>query len=178
MKVPIGADRGTVWVAAAGIMAGAGYLASSAPFWPSLLLFVNLFALALYDWHSFRLPNLLTAVFFISGGLYLLAAPYVPVADHLIGAAVGLFIFPAINFLYKRLRGRDGIGMGDAKLLAGIGLWMTWQALPFVLLTASLTGLMFAGLIYASKKTITRASKLPFGTFLCFGCWTVWLVAW
>ena len=169
---------GLVFVALLGLIVGTVFWATQAPAWPSLLLFTNLFALALYDWYSFRLPNLMTATYFLSGILVLWADPPLAATDHIIGAVVGLLLFPAINLLYKQLRGRDGIGLGDAKLLAGTGLWLGWQALPPVLLLASLGGLVFAALSMLARRDITRETKLPFGPFLCFGTWLWWLWLW
>lgn len=162
-------------IAIIGLLAGALFWLSHAPFWQSLALFVNLYVLALYDWRSFRLPNSLTATLFLSGAVYLVTTPDLDVFHHIIGSTAGLLFFPTLNSIYKRLRGRDGIGMGDAKLLAGIGLWLGWQALPHVLLAASLTGLLYAGGRSVSMGKIASTTKLPFGVFLCFATWLIWL---
>ena len=59
----------------------------------------------------------------------------------LIGAAAGWLALVALAWLYRRLRGREGLGGGDPKLLAGIGAWLGVLQLPFVLLGAGLVGL-------------------------------------
>jgi len=168
-------NRGTLVTAAMGLLAGSLYWYSEAPQWQTLVLFTNLYALALYDWHHFRLPNLLTATFFLSAALFVFVSPGLNITPHIVGAVIGLVFFPILNLFYKRLRGHDGIGMGDAKLLACIGLWLGWQSLPHVLLVASLTGLTYAAVCWASQITISKTTKLPFGTFLCLGTWLVWL---
>lgn len=145
----------------------------------SSVLYLNLFALTLYDIRSFRLPNVLTATLFIIGAIYLWTIPTNNIADHIIGATIGLILFPALNFFYRRLRGHDGIGLGDAKLLAGLGLWLGWQALPPVLLIASLSGLLYALIKFLvapkNKAQANLAQPLPFGAFLCMGGWLAWL---
>lgn len=149
--------------------------APSVPHLASAALYLNLWALTLFDIRSFRLPNLLTAVLFVTGFAHAYVAPRFGFGDHIIGALVGLLLFPVINAVYKRLRGRDGIGLGDAKLLAGIGAWLGWPALPFVLLAASISGLLFGIYGVATKRVKITETRIPFGPFLCFGCWLVWL---
>lgn len=151
------------------------WAAPTAPWLPSLTLFLNLWVLSLYDLRFFRLPNLLTATLFAAGLVHAYVWPRYGFADHLIGAAVGLLFFPLLNAVYRRVRGRDGIGLGDAKLLAGIGMWLGWPALPFVLLVASISGLVFGVYGVATKRVRIADGRIPFGPFLCLGCWLVWL---
>ncbi|MCJ9430043.1 prepilin peptidase [Kordiimonas marina] len=142
---------------------------------PSLAFFICLSALGLYDWRYFRLPNLLTFTLAVSG---LMAPWFMPSADsrtHLIGGVAGLALFPLINLGYRRLRKRNGVGFGDAKLLAGIGLWLGWPALPYVLLLASLTGLGFAILAHKPAAQALGSVRLPFGSFLCLAAWLIWV---
>jgi len=148
---------------------------AGAPTLPSLLLFFNLWVLACYDLTSFRLPNLLTLTLFITGAMYVATSPSLFIWDHVIGAAVGLVFFPAVNAIYKLVRGRDGIGIGDAKLLAGIGMWLGWALLPPVLLMASIAGLVYGGGLALASKQPVATSKIPFGPFLCLGAWMAWL---
>lgn len=152
---------------------------SAKPLLVSGILYINLFALTLYDLRYFRLPNILTATLFIVGATFVWVQPSYAVADHLIGAVVGLFLFPTLNWFYRRYRGRDGIGLGDAKLLAGLGLWLGWKALPPLLLIASVSGLVFALVKHlmarqqANKQLLNQ--RLPFGAFLCLAGWLIWL---
>lgn len=149
--------------------------AAGAPVLLSLVLFLNLWVLALYDWISFRLPNLLTLTLFITGVMYVVITPEADVWQHIIGAGVGLIFFPAVNALYKVLRGRDGIGLGDAKLMAGIGMWLGWIQLPPVLLVASISGILYGGCMALATRQAIATAKIPFGPFLCLGAWVAWL---
>jgi leader peptidase (prepilin peptidase)/N-methyltransferase len=62
---------------------------------------------------------------------------------------------------------QDGIGMGDAKLLAALGAWLGWTVLPSLLLIASLAGIV-GGLIYLQWKRQNARNAFPFGPFLVF----------
>ncbi len=144
-------------------------------FLPSLLLLLNLWILSLYDWISFRLPNLLTLTLFLTGAMYVAVTPDMDVWRHIIGAGVGLVFFPTVNAVYRLLRGRDGIGLGDAKLMAGIGMWLGWVLLPPVLLVASISGILYGGCLALAKGQAVATAKIPFGPFLCLGAWLAWL---
>ena len=97
----------------------------------------------------------------------------------LIGGAIGYALFAAIRYGYRWLRGREGMGGGDAKLFGAIGLWLGWYMLPIVLLGATLAGLAFAVALTAAGKSMSRDTRLPFGPFLALSAWLVWVaVAW
>jgi leader peptidase (prepilin peptidase)/N-methyltransferase len=95
--------------------------------------------------------------------------------DHAIGAAAGLVFVIALRHLYARLRGREGIGLGDAKLLSASGAWVSWEGLASVIVLSALAGLLFALLNAWRNGSISLADRVPFGAFLCFGTWLVWL---
>jgi leader peptidase (prepilin peptidase) / N-methyltransferase len=112
-------------------------------------------------WIPDRLVILLTL-----GGILLapMLSPDISAPDRLIGAAGGFLILEAIRQLYKRLRGQDGMGAADPKLFAALGLWLGWQALPMILLVASLIGIATA--IYRRAKGSDSQPALPLGSFL------------
>jgi len=180
-NTPAGPTSAQFYWAAAGMVAATVWLVffSDQPLLLSGLLYLNLVALALYDLRYFRLPNLLTFTLFVGGVVSVWLHPRFGQTHHIIGAVIGLLLFPTLNYVYRRLRGRDGIGLGDAKLLAGLGLWLGWQSLPPLLLIASASGLAFALVVGLTAKGQTSASKLnqplPFGLFLCLGGWLTWL---
>ena len=87
-----------------------------------------------------------------------------------IGVVVGGGVIYAIAWAYQLLRGKAGMGMGDAKLLAGMGGWLGWQAVLPILLYASLLGTLTALILLPlSKKRYNLQSALPFGPFLALG---------
>ena len=71
---------------------------------------------------------------------------------------------------FKKLRGKDGLGRGDAKLLAGGGAWCGWMGLPFIVLIGS--GM---GLVAALFPSVRNQKRIPFGPFLALGILIVWL---
>ena len=83
----------------------------------------------------------------------------------LIGGIIGYFSIWLIIFLYKTLKKIDGMGLGDAKLMAGIGLLFGWQSIPLVLFLSSILGLFFV-IPSLLKKQKTMKSEIPFGPFI------------
>ena len=85
--------------------------------------------------------------------------------DALAGAAVGVAVPLAIAVAYRRIRGVEGLGMGDVKMLGMIGAWLGWQAALLTLLVASLLGSLAGLAILAAGRGDARY-PLPFGSFL------------
>lgn len=136
------------------------------------VLAVMLSALAVIDIREFRLPNVLTFPLIAAGLLYGYLLADFPAA--LIGAVVGYLAFVLVEVSFKRLRGIDGLGRGDAKLLSAGGAWCGWLWLPQVVLIASLSAIIFVLLMKWRDKTITSQSAVPFGPFLALGIALVW----
>jgi len=137
-----------------------------------------LLALAVLDARHYWLPDALTLPL---AGLGLMVAPWVTgtrLTDGLIGAAIGYGVLLLIAIAYRKLRGREGLGLGDAKLLGALGAWFGWQALPFILLAASLLGLVtaLAGAVRSGGR-LNAQSMLPLGTFLCVAALPGWWVS-
>jgi leader peptidase (prepilin peptidase)/N-methyltransferase len=101
--------------------------------------------------------------------------PLGPWRDHALGAVIGFAAFALIAWLYRRLRRREGLGLGDAKLSAAIGAWVSWQGLPTMLLWGSILGLAFAVGLSLLGRPLRLSDRLPFGVFLAAGGWLVWL---
>ncbi|MBO9670301.1 MAG: prepilin peptidase [Sphingobium sp.] len=134
-----------------------------------------LLTLAVLDARHMWLPDALTlplAALGLTLGDWILPAPFL---DRVIGAAAGAVLFALLAFAYRRLRGRDGLGLGDAKLLGAIGAWMGWQALPFVLLIASAAALLWVLVLRASGKQVHALTRIPLGTFLCLSVVPAWV---
>lgn len=126
--------------------------------------------LILLDWRHFWLPDPLIIALAICGivaGGQLLNAPIL--TDQLIGGAAGYAALQLIRLSYSRLRRVEAMGAGDPKLLGAIGLWVGWQALPFILLISSLIGLIHIFLQWRAVKLST--TQLPLGSYM--GCATI-----
>ncbi len=143
--------------------------------WAGCLLGWTLLTLAVIDVRHLILPDLLTLSLTAAGLLTAWIIDPSRVAEHLIGAAAGFLVFVAIGAAYRAVRGRDGLGGGDAKLAAAAGAWVAWQGLPGVVLIAALTGLLAAIAARLSGHAVGRDTALPFGAFLAAGTWIVWL---
>ena len=83
----------------------------------------------------------------------------------LAGGIVGYLSIWLIIYLYKQIRKKEGMGLGDAKLMAGMGLLFGWQSIPLVLFVASLLALLIA-LPSLMKKKKGLKSKIPFAPYL------------
>lgn len=160
---------------AIGIALWAASVADGWLLWATCALGWTLLALALVDWRDSILPDALTLPLLVLGlGMTYLSDPS-RLPDSAIGAAAGFLFFVAIGWLYRRLRGREGMGLGDAKLLAAAGAWVAWDGLPSVVLVATALGLAAALVMALRGRRITGDLSLAFGPALCAGLWIVWL---
>lgn len=134
-----------------------------------------LLALAVIDWRHLLLPDALTVPLAVAGiaGSAVMAPSSVVV--HITGAVAGFGGMACLGFIYRQLRGRDGLGLGDAKLLGAIGAWVSVDGIASVLLIGAAMGLVTAGALAFSGTKVTASTKLPFGTFLSAAGWLVWL---
>lgn len=136
----------------------------------------GLLGLAMLDAEHFWLPNAITIPLLLMGLAFGALDVSPDLLDRVIGAAAGYVAFRLIGAAYRSLRGRTGLGAGDAKLIAAIGAWLGWQCLPFVILVAAAAGLGWAVILSARGKPLRLTSRLPLGTLLACSAWTTWLV--
>lgn len=135
-----------------------------------------LLALSVADIRTCRLPDPLNLALVLTGLGVAVWLDGSRILDHIAGAVLGFASLVAIEIAYRRLRGREGIGRGDAKLLGGIGAWLGYQGLAACIFVAASSGIVFllaAGLIRG--RTIAADTALPFGPFLAFAGWLTWL---
>lgn len=129
------------------------------------VLAAQLAAIAWIDWRRMVIPDGLNAALFATGAAAaLLTGEPSPVA-----AAAGALVAPgvlfAIRWLVSRRTGREAMGLGDVKFAAGAGAWVGVEALPLLMVVASVTGLGGA-LVQGSRD---EGGRLPFGPFLALG---------
>jgi len=136
------------------------------------ILIIFLLALAIIDFKTFLLPDLLTLPLIAIGFGYSYFA-HADIIEPLVGAVIGYCGFVLIEIAYKKARGQDGLGRGDAKLFAAGGAWCGWFGLPFILLIASASGLAHAFLL--TRKSGGSVPILPFGPHLALGIVVTWL---
>jgi len=158
-----------VWAAMAGALAGWPTVAATAVLGWQLLL------IALIDAENFWLPDELTLPLIASGLLATGLIAWGWPVPQLIGAAAGFGALWAIAWLYRRVRGREGLGGGDPILFAGAGAWVGWSGLPTVLLWACAAGFSIVLTLLITRGRVSATERLPFGTFLAIGIWLTWL---
>ena len=83
----------------------------------------------------------------------------------LMGGIAGFFSIWIIIYLYKTFKKTEGMGMGDAKLIAGVGLLLGWQSIPFVLFLSATLGLLMVMPSLLEKRKSLK-SKIPFGPYI------------
>jgi leader peptidase (prepilin peptidase) / N-methyltransferase len=146
------------------------------PLAPTLLLGFILLTLFAFDFRAFILPNALTLPLLLMGLLLAAFEDRETLATSFLGAICGGAFLLAVAEVYKALRGREGLGLGDAKLFAVAGAWVGLQGLPSVLLIGSAASLVFAFLTPLRARTEKFSlMKIPFGAGLCVGFWLTWL---
>jgi leader peptidase (prepilin peptidase)/N-methyltransferase len=173
---PIGRLYPAVELAALAVALWAAAEFSGILLWATCGLGWSLLTLAAIDWRHRQLPDALTLPLLLAGlALAYLDAPK-ELPDRALGAAIGYLSFTAIAWAYRRLRGRAGLGLGDAKLLAAAGAWLSWSGLPSAVLIAAVAGLLWAlaraGL---TDRKPAWGEPIPFGPFLAIGFWLTWL---
>lgn len=129
-----------------------------------------LLSLLALDMAHLWLPDRLTLPLL---GLGLLFGAGTPM-DRLIGAAIGGGGALAIAFAYRAVRGRDGLGLGDVKLMAALGSWLSAAMLAPLLLLSALAGLALAA-VRARRAGESAADPVPFGACLALAAYPLWL---
>ena len=139
---------------------GAGWkgLAACAFLW-------TLLALAFIDADTQLLPDDLTLPLLWGGLVANLFGLFVPLASAVIGAIAGYLVLWAVYWLFKLVRGKEGMGYGDFKLLAALGAWLGWPMLPQIVLVSSVLGAV-GGILMIVLEGRDKAVPLPYGPWL------------
>lgn len=136
------------------------------------VLAAALIALSAWDVTTFRLPDAITLPLIILG---IATAPPDAMIWRASSAAASGGLLYAIAIAYKHVRHRDGLGMGDVKLVAAAGAWVGLQSLSGVLLIACGTAILTIGAVALLNRQVKSTDCVAFGPFLALGLWTVWL---
>jgi leader peptidase (prepilin peptidase) / N-methyltransferase len=141
--------------------------------WADCGLGWTLLALAWIDWTDFLLPDVLTLPLVLAGLASTLTFDPDALTDHCLAAILAYLSFRGMAAAYRWLRGRDGLGGGDAKLLAGAGAWCGLAALPLVVLGSALLGLLAALGLALMGRSMTSTTRIPFGPCIALAFWLV-----
>lgn len=138
-------------------------------------------AIAVIDARFFIIPNELSAFAFalalVNAAVLAPADMWSAIGFALIRAAVLGLLFLGLRALYRRVRGREGLGLGDVKLAGVAGAWLDWMSAPIAIEIAALSAIaVFALRTYAGGRTLDVAAKFPFGLFLAPSIWLGWLI--
>lgn len=169
-----------VAIAAAAFVASL-VVAPGVPGWLGGGLALIVIAIAVIDARFFIIPNELS----LAALMLALANAAVRAPDFmwsaigfalLRGVVLGL-LFYALAALYRMVRGREGLGLGDVKLAVVAGAWLDWMSAPIAIEIAALAAIsVFAVQYFAGRQTLDTTAKLPFGLFLAPSIWLAWLV--
>lgn len=136
-----------------------------------------LLLLAVLDFRHFWLPDRVTMPLALSGLAFAGTGIGIPLSDSLIGGGVGFGSLWLIAAGYRHMRGHEGLGAGDPKLLGAIGAWTGWAPLPWIVLGAAVLGLVWALILaLAGKAGPAKRLRLPLGTLLAATAWPIWLI--
>jgi leader peptidase (prepilin peptidase)/N-methyltransferase len=132
----------------------------------AMLLLSLCVAMSVIDADTMLLPDVLTQALLWSGILVNASGQgFVALLPSVLGAAVGYAVFWSIGTLFRVVRGIEGMGAGDYKLLAALGAWFGWTALlPIVVLSAGVGSVV--GLSLMAVGRATALTRLPFGVYL------------
>jgi len=145
--------------------------------WPVLfaLLFTwTLITLTFIDVDTMLLPDQLTLPLVWLGLLINISGIFIGLQDAVLGAVFGYLTLWSVYWAFKLLTGKEGMGYGDFKLLAALGAWFGWQALPLIIIISSFAGAIL-GIIMIALSKDKQSKPMPFGPYLAIAGW-VYLV--
>jgi leader peptidase (prepilin peptidase)/N-methyltransferase len=134
-----------------------------------MLFGASLIAITFIDLQHKIIPDVLSLPGIVVGfAVSLFSLSSLSWIDSLIGMVAGGGFLLLVSIAFEKLTGREGMGMGDVKMLAMIGAWMGWRSLLFIVLVSSLSGSLIGGALLALSRQGAR-TRIPFGPFLALG---------
>ena len=138
----------------------------------ALVLTWALVALTVIDLRTQLLPDSITLPLLWLGLLLSIPGTFVKPSASIIGAAAGYLSLWGVYHVFRLVTGKEGMGYGDFKLLAALGAWFGWQALPLIVLLSSVAGAT-VGLGLILLRGHDRNVPIPFGPYLAIAGWIV-----
>jgi leader peptidase (prepilin peptidase)/N-methyltransferase len=129
-----------------------------------------LLTLSIIDFDTQLLPDDITLPLMWMGILLAFGSIWISLEASVIGAMAGYLVLWGVYWLFKLITGKEGMGYGDFKLLAALGAWMGWQALPQIILLSTLAGAGL-GLTMIVVRGRDRQLPIPFGPYLAIAGW-------
>jgi leader peptidase (prepilin peptidase)/N-methyltransferase len=140
----------------------------------ALALTWALIALTVIDIDHQLLPDNITLPLLWAGLVINSTALFVPLHEAMWGAVAGYLSLWSVYWAFKLLTGKEGMGYGDFKLLAALGAWMGWKAIPLIVILSSFVGAVL-GLTLILVAGRDRNIPIPFGPYLAIAGWIVLL---
>lgn len=128
-----------------------------------------LFVGSVIDLKHMIIPDRITIGLIVTSPIAVALHPHLKLTSSLFGVLIGGVSVYLLAWLYLGIRGREGVGMGDAKLLAGIGGWLGYEALWPTILYGSVLGSVIGLVVVACERSFNLQRALPFGPFLSLG---------
>ncbi len=141
----------------------------------TLLLCAALALLSAIDIETQLLPDAITLPLIAVGLMLAAKQGQAVLGAHAAAAAMAMLLLWGVAAAYRRWRDREGLGLGDAKLFAAAGAWLGPAGLPTVLAYAAAAALVAVLLGSLRGRPVGMATRVPFGPYLAFGMWLVWL---
>jgi leader peptidase (prepilin peptidase)/N-methyltransferase len=176
-----GAERTGIALAALAAAGASLYAAPGVQGALGAVLALLMLAIAVIDQRRFTIPNELTAAA-AALGLIQAAVADPQAAGQAVALAAGrgavlALLFWGLRAAYARLRGREGMGLGDVKLAGAGGIWLAWPAIPVAIEIAALGALATLALAHVlGRRRVHAGTRLPFGLFLAPAIWLAWLI--
>lgn len=174
-----------MFVACGGLGLGAAamsiYIAPGLPGLLGAALAAVMLAIAVSDVRTFIIPDVLIVAALglglvdaaaSAGGAIVAAVASAVLRGIVLGVA-----FWALRVGYRRLRGREGIGLGDVKLAIVAGVWLDWLPISIAVEIAALAALAAVAVLALRGRRITARTRLPFGSFFAPAIWIAWLLS-
>lgn len=140
----------------------------------ALIFTWSLLALTMIDIDHQLLPDDITLPLMWLGLLFNMFGTFASLPNAVIGAMAGYLSLWSIYWLFKLVTGKEGMGYGDFKLLAALGAWLGWQALPMIVLLSSLVGAVLGGFMLFMQRR-GKDIPMPFGPYLAIAGWIAFL---
>ncbi len=169
-------------IAAAGAAAAASIVAApGAAGWFGAALALLMLAIAAIDARRFIIPDPLNAaglaLGFVNAAVPGEGGVAIALAEAALRGGALALMFLALRAFYMRLRGREGIGLGDVKLAAVAGVWLGWTAIPVAIEIAAVSALaVYATRHFVFRHPVQATTRLPFGLFFAPAIWLGWLL--
>ena len=136
----------------------------------ALVLTWSLLSLSVIDIDHQILPDAITLPLLWVGLILNLYGLFTDIHASVIGAVAGYLALWTVYKAFKWLTGKEGMGYGDFKLLAMLGAWLGWQALPVIILLSSVVGAA-VGIALITARRQDKNIPIPFGPYLAAAGW-------